>query len=97
MTALAPRPWLPDHSASYVRSLASATADASGPAMLAELERLVELNHQIHDRDCINLNPATNIMNPRAEAMLSAGLGSRPSLGCPGAKYENGSGGHRAD
>jgi glycine hydroxymethyltransferase len=55
-----------------------------------ELERLVELNHQIHDRDCINLNPATNIMNPRAEAMLSAGLGSRPSLGYPGAKYEMG-------
>jgi glycine hydroxymethyltransferase len=90
MTALAPRPWLPDHSAAYVRSLATATAEATGPAMLAELERLVELNHQIHDRDCINLNPATNIMNPRAEAMLSAGLGSRPSLGYPGDKYEMG-------
>ena len=90
MTALAPRPWLPDHSASYVRSLATATADATGPAVLAELERLVELNHQIYDRDCINLNPATNIMNPHAEAMLSAGLGSRPSLGYPGDKYEMG-------
>ena len=73
-----------------MRSLASAAADATGPAVLAELDRLVELNHQIHDRDCINLNPATNIMNPRAEAMLSAGLGSRPSLGHPGAKYEMG-------
>ncbi|HJV14948.1 MAG TPA: aminotransferase class I/II-fold pyridoxal phosphate-dependent enzyme [Propionibacteriaceae bacterium] len=90
MTALAPQPWLPDHSASYVHSLATATANATGPAVLGELERLVELNHQIHDRDCINLNPATNIMNPRAEAMLSAGLGSRPSLGYPGAKYEMG-------
>jgi glycine hydroxymethyltransferase len=90
MTALAPRPWLPNDSASYVRSLATATADAAGPAVLAELDRLVELNHQIHDHDCINLNPATNIMNPRAEAMLSAGLGSRPSLGYPGAKYEMG-------
>jgi glycine hydroxymethyltransferase len=90
MTALAPQPWLPDHSASYVRSLATATADATCAAVLGELERLVELNHQIHDRDCINLNPATNIMNPRAEAMLSAGLGSRPSLGYPGAKYEMG-------
>jgi glycine hydroxymethyltransferase len=73
-----------------VRSIAAATADATGHAVLGELERLVELNHQIHDRDCINLNPATNIMNPRAEAMLSAGLGSRPSLGYPGAKYEMG-------
>ena len=90
MTALAPRPWLPDQSASYVRSLAAAAADATGAAVLAELERLAELNHQIHDRDCINLNPATNIMNPRAEAMLSARLGSRPSLGYPGDKYEMG-------
>jgi glycine hydroxymethyltransferase len=90
MTALAPQPWLPAHSASYVHSIATATANATGPAVLAELERLVALNHQIHDHDCINLNPATNIMNPRAEAMLSAGLGSRPSLGYPGAKYEMG-------
>jgi glycine hydroxymethyltransferase len=29
-------------------------------------------------------------MNPRAEAMLSAHLGSRPSLGYPGDKYETG-------
>jgi glycine hydroxymethyltransferase len=90
MAALAPQPWLPDHSASYVCSIATATAEATGPAVLSELERLVELNHQIHDRDCINLNPATNIMNPRAEAMMSAGLGSRPSLGYPAAKYEMG-------
>ncbi|MGB3828083.1 MAG: aminotransferase class I/II-fold pyridoxal phosphate-dependent enzyme [Ornithinimicrobium sp.] len=90
MTALAPQTWLPDHSAAYVRSLAAATADASGADLHRELDRLVEENRQIHDRDCINLNPATNIMNPRAEAMLSAGLGSRASLGYPGDKYEMG-------
>jgi glycine hydroxymethyltransferase len=38
----------------------------------------------------VNLNPATNIMNPRAEALLSAGLGPRASLGYPGDKYETG-------
>ncbi|MDZ4133985.1 MAG: aminotransferase class I/II-fold pyridoxal phosphate-dependent enzyme, partial [Paracoccaceae bacterium] len=37
-----------------------------------------------------NLNPATNVMNPLAEAALSRGLGSRPSLGYPGDKYEMG-------
>jgi glycine hydroxymethyltransferase len=90
MTALAQQPWLPDHSRSYVHSLAAATADRSVPAALEELDRLVVQNRQIHDRDCVNLNPATNVMNPRAEAMLSAGLGSRPSLGHPGEKYEMG-------
>ncbi len=90
MTALAPQPWLPVDSAEYVRSIAGAAAGASAPDLLGELDRLVALNRQIHDHDCVNLNPATNIMNPRAEAMLSAGLGSRASLGYPGEKYETG-------
>lgn len=60
------------------------------PEVLAEVERLVEENHRIHNVESVNLNPATNVMNPRAEAMLSAGLGSRPSLGYPGDKYETG-------
>jgi glycine hydroxymethyltransferase len=34
--------------------------------------------------------PATNVMNPMAEAALASGLGSRPSLGYPGDKYEMG-------
>ncbi|WP_233224540.1 serine hydroxymethyltransferase [Thiomonas sp. X19] len=58
--------------------------------MASELGRLVEENHRIHDVDGINLNPATNVMNPKAEAMLSAHLGSRASLGYPGDKYEMG-------
>jgi glycine hydroxymethyltransferase len=44
----------------------------------------------IHEEECFNLNPATNVMNPRAEALLSSGIGSRPSLGYPGDKYEMG-------
>jgi glycine hydroxymethyltransferase len=90
MTALAPRPWLPPQSAAYVDSLAASTAEASSGDVLGTLDRLVAQNRQIHDRDCINLNPATNVMNPRAEAMLAAGLGSRASLGYPGDKYEMG-------
>ncbi|MEQ1524594.1 MAG: aminotransferase class I/II-fold pyridoxal phosphate-dependent enzyme, partial [Aestuariivirga sp.] len=44
----------------------------------------------IYERECFNLNPAGNAMNPRAEAYLAEGLGSRPSLGYPGDKYEMG-------
>ena len=54
------------------------------------VETLIERNREIHEVECINLNPATNVMNPRAEAALSAGLGSRPSLGYAGEKYEMG-------
>jgi glycine hydroxymethyltransferase len=88
--ALAARPWLPVTSEDRVRTIAERTAGLPEPGVLAELDRLVAENHRIHDADCVNLNPATNIMNPRAEAMLSAGLGSRPSLGYPADKYETG-------
>ena len=77
MTALAQQHWVPEHSRTHIEALAAATADRTVAASLAELDRLVAANRQIHDHDCLNLNPATNVMNPRAEAMLSAGLGSR--------------------
>ncbi|GAA4636877.1 serine hydroxymethyltransferase [Actinoallomurus vinaceus] len=88
--SLAFRPWVPAPSEERVRAVSESVADRSAPAVLAEIERLVAENHRIHDVESINLNPATNVMNPRAEALLSAGLGSRPSLGYPGDKYETG-------
>ncbi|MEM7642544.1 MAG: aminotransferase class I/II-fold pyridoxal phosphate-dependent enzyme [Pseudomonadota bacterium] len=84
MTDLAPRPWLSATAAARVDAL-PLPADPR-----AAIEALARDNRRIHDRDCLNLNPATNVMNPRAEALLSAGLGSRPSLGHPGEKYETG-------
>ena len=90
MTSLARRPWVPQVSEARVRSLAEATAARDPAANLAELDRLAAWNRRIHDADCVNLNPAANVMNPRAEAFLACGLGSRPSLGYPGDKYEMG-------
>lgn len=58
--------------------------------LLKRIDELATENNRIHLQQCINLNPATNIMNPRAEALLSSGLGTRPSLGYPGDKYEMG-------
>jgi len=54
------------------------------------VEELAATNTRVHHRECVNLNPAANTMNPRAEALLASGLGSRPSLGYPGDKYEMG-------
>jgi len=56
------------------------------------LFELVGENRRIHDEEHFNLNPASNVMNPRAEALLAQGLGSRASLGHPGDKYETGLG-----
>src|SRR5215212_4271242 len=85
-----PRAWLPEPARLRERRI---LADATGKSLSwldARLEALIERNREIHDRECINLNPATNVMNPRAEAAMAAGLGSRPSLGYAGAKYEMG-------
>lgn len=51
---------------------------------------LVDRNREIHESECINLNPASNLMNPRAEAVLASGLSTRASLGHAGDKYEMG-------
>ena len=58
--------------------------------LATRLEQLAAENATIHGLECVNLNPASNVMSPRAEAMLSAGLGPRASLGYPGEKYETG-------
>ena len=89
MPQLAPRPWVPATCEALIQRIAGQTTAPSGQ-VAARIEALIEANLQIHDRDCFNLNPATNVMNPRAEAALSRGLGSRPSLGYPGDKYEMG-------
>ena len=87
MPHLAPRPWVPTET--YIQRLAT---DAGQPSakVAARLDALIARNLEIHDHDCFNLNPATNVMNPRAEAALASGIGSRPSLGYPGDKYEMG-------
>lgn len=89
MPHLAPRPWVPAACEALIQDLATRTA-APSAVVAARIEALTLRNLEIHDQDCFNLNPATNVMNPRAEAMLARGLGSRPSLGYPGDKYEMG-------
>ena len=87
---LAPRPWLPAAVADRVQTVLGTVADREPAELEQRLADLVAENAHIHDETCVNLNPATNRMNPRAERMLGARLGSRASLGYPGEKYETG-------
>ena len=91
MTALARRDWVPELSEDLVQRLAGEAAGRSADALEAEVLRLAEANRATHESHCINLNPATNLMNPKAERLLGfSSLGNRPSLGYPGDKYEMG-------
>ena len=84
------RPWVPENCERYIQDVAAKNAAASSADIANQIEALAEENRQIHERECFNLNPATNVMNPHAEALLSSGIGTRPSLGYPGDKYEMG-------
>ena len=86
----ADRAWLPKTAATRVTEITHSTHALASSDLIAHVERLAEQNRHIHEKECFNLNPATNVMNPKAEALLSSGLGSRPSLGYPGDKYEMG-------
>lgn len=87
---LSARPWLPEKSADLIDRIALRTAAASSDDLDRRLHTLAAMNRRIHERECFNLNPATNVMNPAAEALLASGIGTRPSLGYPGDKYEMG-------
>ena len=87
---VAPLPWMGDVANARRQQIVRELDLGDLRATDDRLHWLVERNREIHDRDCINLNPATNTMNPRAEAMLAAGLTTRPSLGHAGEKYEVG-------
>ncbi|MEM7091592.1 MAG: aminotransferase class I/II-fold pyridoxal phosphate-dependent enzyme [Actinomycetota bacterium] len=84
------RPWMSESARNRESAIVETVADASTDDVRRSIDQLVADNREIHERRSLNLNPATNVMNPRAEAVLAAGLGSRPSLGHPGAKYEVG-------
>ena len=84
------RKWVPEPSENLVQNIVDKVSGSSSKELLGRLTFLANLNKKIHEEDCFNLNPATNVMNPRAEAFLSYGIGSRPSLGYPGDKYEMG-------
>ena len=84
------REWVPAASEAFVQNIASSTAAQPSASILARVQALADANREIHERQCFNLNPATNVMNPAAEALLASGIGTRPSLGYPQDKYETG-------
>ncbi len=85
--------WMPEKAKQRISeiegSLPSLEAGSAGK-LKEKLDALVQENRHIHESQCINLNPATNSLSPRAELALSEGLSSRTSLGYPGDKYEMG-------
>jgi len=92
MQSLKTQSWATAASQELITRIASQVDSKAGADVQNWIEELAQENHRLHDIEGINLNPATNILNPRAEKLLSSGMGSRASLGHPGDKYETGLG-----
>ncbi len=90
VTRLARREWVPAFCEDYSQEIAARIADQGVDEIDAAIHALIAENRATYEDECVNLNPAGNAMNPRAEAAMAAGLSSRPSLGYPGDKYEMG-------
>lgn len=90
MACLTHREWIPPHCDAYILALAEFAHHSGSAALQEEISLLLEENESFYENDAINLNPASNVLNPKAEAVLARGLGSRPSLGYPGQKFEMG-------
>ena len=84
------RDWVNETSEQLVQRIVAETEKTASDELIRKVNSLAEDNKHIHEKQCFNLNPATNVMNPKAEKLLSSGIGSRPSLGYPGDKYEMG-------
>lgn len=92
MQSLKTQSWATAASQELITRIASQVDTKAGADVQKWIEVLAQENHRLHDIEGINLNPATNILNPRAEKLLASGMGSRASLGHPGDKYETGLG-----
>ena len=90
MTALAHRDWVPAHCERFVQKLARDTSGRDSREIAAAIDRGIALNKAIHEADCVNLNPATNVINPRAEAAAGLGPGVPAVARLPGRQVRDG-------
>lgn len=84
------RPWVPPALEAAIAASAAQYRSLSSDALEKHVHNLLAQHNQYMDHECVSLYAGTNIMNPRAARMLGTSIGSRPSLGYPGDKYEMG-------
>ncbi len=86
------RPWMPSELARFYGEQAERYRTLAPGDFEGEVERALASHERFMDTECVSLYAGTNIMNPRAARFGASSVGSRPSLGYPGDKYETGLG-----
>src|SRR4051794_12409424 len=88
----ASRAWVPAELVRFYEDQAVNYRTLPAHDFAGEVARTLAAHERFTDHDCINLYAGTNFMNPRAARFQASSVGSRPSLGYPGDKYETGLG-----
>ena len=57
MTALAYRHWVPKTCEMYIQSIARHADGLPSDRVASHIDKLIERNREIHERECFNLNP----------------------------------------
>lgn len=86
------RDWVPAESVEFYEAQAATYRSLAAHDFAGEVAKTLAAHERFTDHDCINLYAGTNFMNPRAARFQASSVGSRPSLGYPGDKYETGLG-----
>jgi glycine hydroxymethyltransferase len=84
------RAWVPAELEANIQTRAAHFRALTSEQMEDEVQKLLRQHTRYMDNECLSLYAGTNVMNPRAVKVLASSVGSRPSLGYPGDKYEMG-------
>ena len=84
------RPWVPEAVESFIQQHAETYQKMSFDDLESKAFELIDAHVTLMDQQSIVLYAGTNVINPKAARMLSSSIGSRSSLGYPGAKYNKG-------
>lgn len=84
------RPWLTPTEAKRVDALIGLFDSLEPEQAAAQVAAFARTSDRRYDEESLVLYAGTNVMDPKARALLASSLGSRPSLGHPDGKYETG-------
>jgi glycine hydroxymethyltransferase len=84
------RPWLKSRELERIDDLMQKYGMADPVQVPLLVANIVQQSEQLNDHQGINLYAGTNMMDPLARMLSHSTIGSRPSLGQPGNKYEMG-------
>ena len=82
--------WLPSAAAAVAVEAGGSNMALEPSQVYSHMQQLLRQHERFYDQECLVLEGATNVPNPRIVELSATTIGTRASLGLPGAKHETG-------